>query len=303
MAGPVESRMTSSEQLIDAFGRYLDVERGLSAHTLRAYLADARDFLDFLDEASVALESTTHRDVRRWLGSMGRYAPSTVGRKLSSVRALMKVAVREGVRKDDPTTVLTGPRRRRKLPTTLRPPVVEALLRAPDETTPLGMRDAALFELMYATGVRVGEVVALDMGSVRLDHLELKVMGKGSKERMVPLHRLAAERLELYLGEGRPRVARGGDERALFLSRTGKRLLAEDVRRRLRRYLLAVGAGTGASPHALRHSFATALLEAGADLRTVQELLGHVDLATTQVYTHLSLSRLVKVYVDAHPRA
>jgi site-specific recombinase XerD len=295
--------MTSSERLIGAFGRYLGVERGLSAHTQRAYMADARDFLDFLDEAGVALDSATHRDVRRWLGSMGTYAPSTVGRKLSSVRALMKVAVREGARADDPTTVLAGPRRRRKLPTTLRPPVVEALLGAPDETTPLGLRDAALFELIYATGVRVGEIVALDVGSVRLERLELKVMGKGSKERIVPFHRLAAERVQRYLSEGRPRLARGDDELALFLSRTGKRLLAEDVRRRLRRYLLQVGAGTGASPHALRHSFATALLEAGADLRTVQELLGHVDLATTQVYTHLSLSRLVKVYVDAHPRA
>lgn len=295
--------MASSEQLIGAFERHLDVERGLSAHTRRAYLADARDFLGFLDEAGVAFRAATHRDVRRWLGSLSECAPSTVARKLSSVRALMKVAVREGARADDPTTVLTGPRRRRKLPTTLRPPVVEALLGAPDETTPLGIRDAALFELMYATGMRVGEVVALDLSSIRLDHLELKVMGKGSKERMLPLHRLAVERLEAYLREGRPRLARGGETTALFLSRTGRRLLAEDVRRRLRRHLLAVGAGTGASPHALRHTFATALLEAGADLRTVQELLGHVDLATTQVYTHLSLSRLVKVYVDAHPRA
>lgn len=294
---------TSTEQALTALSRHSGVERGLSAHTVRAYLSDAAGFLTFLNGAGTDVTTATHRDVRRYLGSLGGYSPSSVGRKLSAVRALFRVVVREGWRDDDPTRALTGPKRKRGLPTTLRPPVVEALLDSPDPTNAIGLRDAAMFELLYATGIRVGELVGLDLGDVRQDRLEVTVFGKGSKERIVPLHRLAADRADDYLREGRPILTRDGDTRAFFLSRSGRRLLAEDVRRRLRHYMLAIGAGMGATPHTIRHTFATDMLEAGADLRTVQELLGHVDLSTTQVYTHLSLSRLVKVYSDAHPRA
>lgn len=300
------------EQVLAALERHLAVERNLSPHTVRAYLSDAADFLAFLDDAGTQLASTTHRDVRRYLGSLAGYAPTSVARKLSAVRALFALAVREGWRADDPTGALLGPKRRRPLPTTVKRPIVEALLEAPDTATTLGLRDAALLELLYATGIRVGELVGLDAGDVNVDRLEVKVMGKGSKERIMPLHRLAGERLEAYLRRSRPALARAGTSKggttseattALFLTRSGRRMATEDVRRRLRRHLMTVGAGLGATPHAIRHTFATDMLDAGADLRTVQELLGHVDLSSTQVYTHLSLSRLVKVYADSHPRA
>jgi site-specific recombinase XerD len=288
---------------LGALVSYLRSERGLSEHTTRAYEREAREFLTFLEEAGTDLASCTLKDVRRYLGSLTGYAPSSIGRRLSSIRALFRVAARSGIRQDDPTRALSGPKRGRTLPMTLRPATVDAVLSAPDASTPIGLRDGALLELLYATGIRVGELVGLDLGDARPDRLEVSVLGKGSKERIVPMHRFAAERLEAYLAQGRPRLLAGKSSGALFLSKSGRRLRAEDVRRRMRRYLLVAGGSMGATPHTMRHTFATDLLEAGADLRTVQELLGHVDLSTTQVYTHLSLSRLVSVYSDAHPRA
>jgi site-specific recombinase XerD len=288
---------------VDALTSYLSTERGLSEHTIRAYESDARDFIAFLDDAGIDLATCTLRDIRVYLASMTGYAPASVGRRLSSLRALFKVAVRAGLRGDDPTHALRGPKRTRSLPTTLRPATLEAVLAAPDASTPLGQRDGALLELLYATGIRVGEAVGLDVADVKLDRLEVSVFGKGAKQRIVPLHQLAADRLQVYVADGRARLLDGRASEALFVSRSGRRLRTEDVRRRMRRYLLAAGGAMGATPHTMRHTFATDLLEAGADLRTVQELLGHVDLSTTQVYTHLSLSRLVSVYSHAHPRA
>lgn len=301
MAAPSNESAT----LLDALNLHLETERGLSEHTVRSYLADARDFLQFVDELGVGVARATHKDIRRYLGSLAGLAPASVGRRLSALRTLFSVAVKEGLRADDPTSVVVGPKRRRGLPVTLRPEVIDALMAAPDRTTPLGLRDAAMWELLYATGMRVGELVALDLSSVVLDRLEATVFGKGGKERVVPIHREAADVLRDYALKARPLlVARSVEPtHALFVSRRGRRLRTEDVRRRLRRYVLAMGAGLGATPHAIRHTFATDLLEAGADLRTVQELLGHVDLSSTQVYTHLSLSRLVNVYTQAHPRA
>ncbi len=241
------------------------------------------------------------------LSSSGRpYARSSIARKLSVVRRFFEFCVDEGWVGLSPATGLRSPKLPKRLPAVLTQEQMVGLLEGPAESGPLDVRDRALYELLYSCGLRCQEVIRLRVHDVDLDRREVRVRGKGSKERIVPVGEQAARAVESYLEVARPALARNADpayHETLFLSRRGRALSPTDVRRRLDRRIVAMGAQAGVSPHTLRHSFATHLLEGGADLRSIQELLGHASLTTTQVYTHVSAAHLRAVYRRAHPRA
>ncbi|MDH4139999.1 MAG: tyrosine recombinase XerC [Coriobacteriia bacterium] len=296
--------MLEPSQLVDAFLAHLANVRGYSPHTLRAYATDLGAYLRWAERANVSPIELNHRQLRGYLAELdrARYARRTIARRLSSLRAFFAYLVQEGVIDSDPASVLGTPKIPRSLPRIAPSEVVDKLLDAPEPDTPEGLRDRAVLELLYATGIRVGELSALDIDGIDLAGGQVRVMGKGSKERIVPLHKLAAERLSRYVRGGRPELVRGPSD-ALFLSTRGNRLSTEAVRRMLNRHMDAVGVALHVSPHVLRHTFATHLLEGGADLRSIQELLGHVALSTTQIYTHVGSKRLKDVHRDAHPRS
>jgi len=291
--------------LVDRFLVHLSVERGFSPHTLRAYSADLARFLEWADREGVDPLLVTHRQLRRYLTELDRagYARRTVARRIASIRSWFGYLLAEDLVASDPSSVLLTPKVPARLPRILPNDALEALLEAPDPSTPAGLRDGAVLELLYATGIRVGELVGIRVGDIDLAQGQVTVLGKGAKERIVPLHHRAAYRVRLYLREGRPRLLRSETSDLLFLSTRGRPLSPEAVRRILTRHLNAAGAAVSASPHSLRHTFATHLIEGGADLRTVQELLGHIALSTTQIYTHVSMKRLQDVHRTAHPRA
>jgi len=297
--------MPDVSEHLDAFLVHLSAERGLSPHTVRAYASDLARYIEWAERSSVDALEPTHRDLRRYLAYLDRagYARRTVARRLASVRTFMGYLVDEGVVSSDPSRVVSAPKLPRRLPSVVPKDALRALLDAPDADTPVGIRDRAILETLYATGIRVSELAGL-----RLERLDLRsgsatVMGKGSKERMVPLHPFAIARLRDYLNRSRTVLVKGADPGAVFLSTRGNPLSTDAIRRLFKRHLTTAGAVTSLSPHTLRHTFATHLLEGGADLRTVQELLGHVALSTTQIYTHVSMRRLQDVHRRAHPRA
>ncbi|GAB4286324.1 MAG: tyrosine recombinase XerC [Coriobacteriia bacterium] len=292
-------------EAVDRYLGHLRLERNASPATVRAYATDLRAYLDWCDRAHVEALTATHRDVRRFMGELdrARYSRRTIARRVSAVRSFYAFCVREGLAEANPGAVVSSPRRPKRLPEIVRQDHLAALLDAPDPATPAGLRDRAILEFLYATGIRVGELTALDVSDVDFTQGLVRVMGKGSKQRIVPVHREALRRVREYLVSGRPHQRPAATETALYLNRSGTRLSAQGVRRMLKRHLAAVGADLGISPHTLRHTFATHLLERGADLRTVQELLGHVALSTTQIYTHLGVTRLQDVHRNAHPRA
>ena len=300
-----------AEQLVDTFLTRLRVERGMSENTIRAYSGDLAAYLQWTSRTGVDPLAPGHKALRLYIAEMdrARYSRRTIARRLSALRSFFRFAVDTGAAAADPAAVLAGPRLPARLPKLVPTEALSALLDAPDPSTPLGVRDRAALELLYAAGLRVGELVSLDVASIDLVQGQLTAFGKGSKERIVPLHRTACERVSAYLRCGRPVLrhtpdyAGQHDDEALFLNRLGGRLTAGGVRRMMQRHLVASASGLDVTPHALRHTFATHLLEGGADLRSVQELLGHVALSTTQIYTHLSSRRLRDVHHKAHPRA
>jgi len=296
------------DRLVDRFATHLSVERSVSPNTLRAYTSDLNRFTEWAARNDVDVLGATHRSLRRYLAELdaARYARSTVARRLSAVRAFYSYLVETEVLSSDPSTVLATPKVPRRLPRIVPEDDLRQLLDAPDATTPAGVRDRALLELLYASGARVSEIATLRIGSVDLASGQLTVVGKGSKERMIPIHPLAVDVLRRYLRDGRPALAKSPSldrSDAVFLSTRGRPMSADAIRRVFKRYLMAVGSASGLTPHAMRHTFATHLLEAGADLRTIQELLGHVALSTTQIYTHVSTGRLQDVHASSHPRA
>lgn len=299
-------------QVLSDFACHLSQVRGLSPHTVRAYRRDLEQLVDWLveqgiatgpgDEGVFARLDRTH--FRAYLaGRLATKAPSTVMRKLASIRTFYRWLIREGRTEKNPAALMSTPKQRKSLPKALPVDEVFALLTAPEPDDPLGLRDRALFECLYGSGLRVSELVGLEVGDVDLQGRVVRVLGKGSKERVVPLGRKAAGALEAYLAV-RGRLA---DPRrptsALFLGRRGTALSARQVARRLDRAVRRVALARNVSPHALRHSFATHLLAGGADLRAIQELLGHASLSTTQRYTAVTVERLMEVYDAAHPRA
>jgi integrase/recombinase XerD len=289
----------------EPFAAYLDWmrARGASAATLRAYAADLRQLDRWLAAAGIAPQDADTRTLRRYAAHLGtlRYAPATAARKLSAVRGLYAWMHDRGAIDRSPATLVPGPKRTRTLPATLSAAEVERLLDAPAGTAPRDLRDRALLELLYGCGLRAAEACELDVGDVRLDAEHVRVTGKGRKQRVVPLGGAATAALQRYLARGRPRMAAGPSGR-LFVSVRGRPLQPSDVRRSLLRALERAGVAQR-SPHALRHTFATHLLEGGADLRSIQDMLGHASVGTTQVYTHVSVRHLRKAHASAHPRA
>lgn len=292
--------------------RHLVDERDVSPHTRRAYLDDAGRFLDFLasfagrDPAAVETDDVDALAVRSWLAALRAegHARTSIVRRLSALRSFFTFLQREGLVEGNPARGVATPRTEKSLPVTLSVPEAAAVVEAPPPDTELGLRDRALLELLYATGLRVSELVGLSLADVDLPGRQVRTLGKGRKERVVPFGEKAAGALAAWL-PARLALLRGRRVRGepLFLNVRGGRLTDRSVRRVLEQALAAAEVSRHASPHALRHSFATHLLSAGADLRTIQELLGHASLATTQKYTHLDVERLMEVYRKAHPKA
>ncbi|NTW27884.1 MAG: tyrosine recombinase XerC [Coriobacteriia bacterium] len=300
------SEIPSAEELVDRFLNHLAVERGASPNTVRAYSADLARYLDWAQHrGGVDPINLTHRQMRAYVAELDAagYARRTVARRLSSVRSLFAYLVGEGLVSSEPASVIAAPKVPRRLPTVVPVDIVERLIEAPDPSKAPGLRDRAVLELLYATGARVSEVSTLRLKDLDVGQSQVKVMGKGSKERIVPVYRQAMSAIQAYLKDERPTFAKPESPDYVFLSTRGIGLSSDAIRRLFKRYLIQVGGAESLSPHAIRHTFATHLLEAGADLRTVQELLGHVALSTTQIYTHLSMKRLQDVHRNAHPRA
>lgn len=297
--------LATAHSYVDRFLTHLAIERSASPNTVRAYSADLERYLDWAERSSVDPLTLTHRQMRRYLAELDQagYARRTVARRLSAVRSFFAFLMTEGLASSDPSSVLLAPKIPSRLPKLVPSEALSDLLAAPDTSTPLGVRDRAILEVLYASGARVSEIAGLTFGGLDLAQGQLTVMGKGSKERIIPIHRVAADAVRRYLIEARPSLAKQPETDAVFLSARGGALSADAIRRLFKHYVDAVGAAHSLSPHAMRHTFATHLIEGGADLRTVQELLGHVALSTTQIYTHLSMRRLQDVHRNAHPRA
>jgi len=297
-------------EALDAFDDHLRLERGRSVHTVRAYRGDVAVLLRLAaEEGAGGLHELDTGVIRRALArerALG-HAPSTVARRSSSVRAFTSWAQERGLAPTDPAATLASPKRGRELPAVLRADQAAAMLDlsavAADDGDPVALRDRAIIELLYASGIRVGELVSVDCEDVDHSRRTLRVMGKGAKERTVPYGAPAQRALEDWLGLGRPALAGPTSGRALFLGRRGARVDQRVVRAAVHRLARATPDAPDISPHGLRHSAATHMVEGGADLRTVQELLGHASLATTQIYTHVSVERLRATYEQAHPRA
>ena len=280
--------------------------RGAADKTRRAYGVDLRQLGEWASGQGLGPEALSVRDLRRYaahLGNAQRPAAATVARKLAAQRSFFRVLREHGRIAQNPADLLSAPKKPGKLPRVLKPSEVAALLDRIPVATPLEVRDRALFEMAYACGLRAEELVALDVASVDFDGEQVRVEGKGAKTRFVPAGEAALRALARYLERARPALAGGDGQPALFLSKSGRRLSTSDVRRRLRVWERHAAAEGGISPHALRHSFATHLLEGGADLRAIQELLGHASVSTTQIYTRVDSARLKTAYAASHPRA
>ena len=292
------------DSLVQAYLRAVAV-RGGSPATARSYNSDLQQLLEWLAGRRALLTALDRRTVRGFAGELGRrgYAQATLARKLSALRGLCRFLVERGSLPTDPAALLPGPRKQRRLPRSLRPSEVDRLLAAVEAASgPLGDRDRAIFELLYGCGLRSQELVDLDLDDLRLDGPELIVRGKGGKTRMVPAGEAAVEAVLAYLDHSRGHLTGVDATPALLLSRSVHRLRTSDIRRLLVHYCRSAGLDE-ASPHMLRHAYATHMLERGADLRAIQELLGHASVSTTQVYTHVSGAHLRKVYERHHPRA
>jgi integrase/recombinase XerD len=299
------------ERLMLDFLAYLELERGLSRNTLEAYRSDLLQFGEFLQRSGIAVSGASHTDIAAFLselasGSEERTPSSaaTLARKVACLRSFYRHLRREGAIEHDPAAELRGPRKTQRLPRVLSRDEVMRLLRQPRGTDPRALRDRALLEVMYACGLRASEAIGLELADVDLEEGVLRARGKGSKERLVPIGAAAVAALRAYCGRGRPlHAAAGGSETRLFLNRRGGGLTRQGLYKIVQGHARAAGLEQKMSPHTLRHTFATHLLAGGCDLRSLQEMLGHADLATTQVYTHLSAERLKDAYFSAHPRA
>jgi site-specific recombinase XerD len=279
--------------------------RGSAERTRRAYGVDLGGFAEWAGEQGLGPGDIRYRDVRRFgagLSNAGA-APATVARKLAAIRSLYGFLVRTGRVGSNPAELVSSPKRSEKLPHVLTTEQMRSLLERIPARTPLELRDRAMLELAYSCGLRCEEIVNLDLGALDFETEQVRVLGKGSKERLLPVGEPAQRAARRYLDKGRHALVADPREQALFLSKSGRRLSNSDVTRRLGLWTREAALAAGVSPHALRHSFATHLLEGGADLRTIQELLGHASISTTQVYTRVDAARLRDTYAASHPRA
>ncbi len=294
------------QEVFNKYINYLQVERNASPYTVRNYANDLIDFLNFLRRRGIGSLKEIDKDILRdYLAYLlGRgFVKASIARKLSAIRSFYRYLLREELVASSPVANTSSPRLDRRLPSFLTKDEMLRLIEAPDTATPQGQRDRALLELLYASGIRVSELVGLNLEQVNLDTHEIRVWGKGSKERVALMGEPAARALTDYLNEARPKLLGEKKSNAVFLNRYGGRLNERSVQSILEDYASIIGMGKRVHPHMLRHTFATHLLDGGADLRVVQELLGHASLSTTQIYTHVSKSQAKKVYLSAHPMA
>jgi integrase/recombinase XerD len=296
------------EHLVLDFLAYLEFERGLSRNTLEAYRSDLLQYGAHLDGRDPL--AATHSDLAAFVASLATgdgdrppVAPATLQRKVACLRSFHRHLRRQGILDADPTANLRAPRQNRRLPHVLSRDQVTKLLEQPQGTEPAALRDRALLELMYACGLRASEAIDLETTDLDLEAGVLRARGKGSKERLVPIGSAAARAVTIYLARGRPKLVGERLESRLFVNHRGSGLTRQGLYKIVQRHAATAGLANAMSPHTLRHTFATHLLAGGCDLRSLQEMLGHADIATTQLYTHLSAERLKDVYFDAHPRA
>jgi len=290
--------------LIARFIDYLSFECGLARNTLLAYRADLEKFAAYLHDSGRRPEAVTTTVVLGFLVKLKdqQYSVATIARVLAAVRMFYRFLALEGLVEMNVTSSLDSPKLWRRLPDVLGPEEVDRLLDEPDTSTPLGLRDKAILEVLYATGVRASEVTSLDVGSVHFDYNYIRCMGKGSKERIVPVAQSVVALLRRYVVDCRPQLLGGKESPALFVSVRGRRLTRDMIWKIAKKYARLAGIRKKVYPHTLRHSFATHLLANGADLRSVQEMLGHASIATTQLYTHVDRERLKSVHRRFHPR-
>jgi integrase/recombinase XerD len=310
MAVTPVTEVRSFEHYVLDFLAYLEFERGLSRNTLEAYRSDLLQFGAFLGRRGTDALSAEHADLAGFLSELAEggderppVAPATLQRKAACLRSFYRHLRREGELERDPTADLRAPRKSQKLPQVLTRAEVQRLLAAPGGDDPGALRDRALLELMYACGLRASEAIGIEMGDIDLKAGILRARGKGSKERLVPVGREAVAATRAYLERGRPRLVGLRDEPRLIVNRRGGGMTRQGLYKIVQRYARDAGLEGRMSPHTLRHTFATHLLAGGCDLRSLQEMLGHADIATTQIYTHLSAERLKDAYFKAHPRA
>jgi integrase/recombinase XerC len=293
---------------LSAFIDYILLERRMSPRTASSYESDLKSFITFLEQRTGTCfepASVSQMDIRRYLSylqSSGR-ARRTILRRLAAIKSYFRFSVRRGFCSLNPTDLLAPMKREKRLPRALPQADVERLLLAPTGENPLGIRDRAILELIYSSGIRLSETVGLNIRDYDRTHATIRVMGKGSKERIAPVGSVAASALELYFSESRPKLSSKPGVDAIFLSIRGDRLTGRQIQRIMAKYDRQAGLSESPSPHALRHSFATHLLDSGADLRAVQELLGHADISSTQIYTAVSKERLMASYRKNHPRS
>ncbi len=294
------------EDLLNKYTQHLDVERNLSQYTIRNYSTDILHFLHFLELEQVSsLEDVDHAAIRNYLGQLldEGTVRASISRKMSALRSFFRYLNQQGIITGEPLSRVSTPKTEKRLPSFLSSEEIISLLTAPDVSTPHGIRDLAILEMLYAAGLRVSEITSLDIGSVDLNRHEVRVWGKGSKERMVLMGEPAALVLEQYLEFGRPKLEGKEPTDALFLNRYGNRIVERRIQYLIKKYAAKAGIKGRVHPHVLRHTFATHMLDGGADLRVVQELLGHSNLSSTQVYTHVTRSQMRSRYLEAHPRS
>ncbi len=294
------------EEYLDEYIRHLRVERNLSPYTIRNYSTDILGFYDFLKREEInSLVNVDHSSIRNYLGQLldNGTVRASISRKMSALRSFFRYLKNQGILLEDPVSNISGPKREKRLPSFLTSEEIISLLSAPDTSTPQGIRDLAMLELMYASGLRISELSSLNTDSVDMETRQIRVWGKGSKERMVLMGQPAALVLEQYLNFGREQLLGQNSTDALFLNRYGKRIAERRIQYSIKTYAEKAGIKTRVYPHMLRHTFATHMLDGGADLRVVQELLGHSNLASTQVYTHVTRNQMRSRYLEAHPRS
>lgn len=295
------------ERLIEHFIHYLMVEKGLAQNTLESYRRDLLLYSTFLKENydGIAIRETTRTHIIAYLLELKRKgrATTTISRNLASIRSFYNFLIRDHYIDNDPSQNLESPKIDKRLPKILSVVQVDRLLQMPEVNSVAGLRDKAMLELLYATGIRVSELVSLNIDDLNLNMGLIKCFGKGSKERIIPLGSLAIESINNYLDYSRVKLNKKPDENALFLNHHGRRITRQGFWKIIKKYAKIASIEVDITPHTLRHSFATHLLENGADLRSVQEMLGHADISTTQIYTHLTKAKLKEVYSKAHPRA
>jgi integrase/recombinase XerD len=292
--------------LLDSFLSYLAVEKGLSENTLESYGRDLRKFIRFAEDTGLgSAREIRYSHILDYLSKIKEkgFNATTIVRSIVSIRQFFKYLLMEKIIEEDPAARIGTPRMKKGLPGVITLDEVEALLKAPDESTPEGLRDSAMLETLYATGIRVSELIGLKLNDVNFELGFVVVYGKGSKERVVPMGDKARQKLLEYLGSSRQALLKSREAKALFVTRLGKGMTRQGFWKIIKQQALKAGIAKKISPHTLRHSFATHLLERGADLRTIQIMLGHSDISTTQIYTHVERERLKEIHKKYHPRS